>query len=325
MRGRRTQSTALTTDERYCIVGQLGTGGMGVVVEAIDLKLHRRVALKFTRTDKCDETSGAQQLQREAEAMTRAKAAGVCRLLGFASYQKRPCLVMDRLVGHTLERRLSRGPLSIAEVLSIGEQLSRALEAVHRVGLVHQDIKPANVFLTAAGSATLLDFGVAVPSGTLPEGPTAEVYGTTYYISPERILRRASDPRSDLFSLGVVLYQMIAGERPFSGTTPAEVIFNVLDAEPASLSERAPHCPAGLIQIVKRLLHKSARLRYQSASKVREALARVRQAPSDARVTSSQRQIGRRGGQGHRGPVESGRPRLDHDAPRDAAHVAAVI
>jgi serine/threonine protein kinase len=279
------ESTSSNRAERYRITGQLGLGGMGVVLEALDTWRQRRVALKFPRRPPDGRSNGRKQLTREAHAQALPNDIRICSVYDVTTCDGLPCLVMERLVGGTLEARIEAGHIGNEELVNTAVQLAEALAAVHRVGLVHQDIKPANLFLTRTGLIKLLDFGLAVSAGTLPGEPGAKkraakgaVLGTANYIAPERILRRPADLRSDLFSLGAVIYEMATGRPPFAGATPAEIIFNVLDKNPPAIHEAAPGRPIALARLVRKLLAKQPGDRYQSATAVRRALLTLRAA-----------------------------------------------
>jgi serine/threonine protein kinase len=267
--------------KRYRILGRLGVGGMGVVYEAQDQRLHRTVALKVGRHGPADGADAWRQFEREASAMARAQSPHVCAVYDLADVNGRPCLVMERLEGRTLRTRMDAGPLETLDVLDIAHQIAEALEAVHQAGLIHQDIKPSNLFVTAAGAVKLLDFGLAESrdqADDTPRRPIARpsVFGTTNYIAPERILRRPADHRSDLFSLGAVLYEMSTGRQPFAGASPAEALFNVLDKTPAPVRSQASGRVLPVDPLVRKLLAKNPEQRYRSAADVRRALAAIR-------------------------------------------------
>jgi serine/threonine-protein kinase len=268
--------------ERYRIVGTLGTGGMAVVLDAIDTVFGGHVALKFTRTPDAGAFARA-LLEQEAEAMTRANDRRICGVYGVAECEGWPCLVMERLVGQTLQAKLAAGPLEPSDAIAIAAEIVSALAAVHRIGMVHQDVKPANVFITATGRIKLLDFGLATRRGAFPtrsgsgrKGGRPSVLGTTNYIAPERILRLPADPRSDLFSLGSMMYEMVAGTSPFAAATTAEALMNVLEKDPPALD--LPRSAAGraLERLIRKLLAKDPDHRYQSATDVRKALSILR-------------------------------------------------
>jgi serine/threonine protein kinase len=274
---------ALSCEGRYRIVGQLGVGGMGIVYLASDLRLDREVAVKVVRKDRADGPGAFRQLEREAAAMVRANGPHVCSVYDLTEWDGRPCLVIERLVGDTLEARIASGRVETMELLDIAEQLAEALEAVHRVGLIHQDIKPSNVFVTTTGLIKLLDFGLAEACGVAPNDTAFghrsarhSVLGTANYIAPERILRRPVDHRSDLFSLGAVIYEMTTGRQPFAGASSAEALFNVLDSTPPPIRTVTSGRPVAIGRLVRKLLEKSPERRYRSAAGVRRDLADMR-------------------------------------------------
>lgn len=267
--------------ERYRIIGTLGTGGMAVVLDALDLVGARRVALKFARTPDAGAFARA-RLEYEAEAMRRAADRRICVAYGVETCEGWPCLVMERLIGRTLQAKLDAHPLDPREVADVAIEIAGALAAVHRVGLVHHDVKPANVFVTATGRIKLLDFGLATRRGAFPMQSGSgrrtgrpSVLGTTNYIAPERILRQPADPRSDLFSLGAVIYEMAAGRPPFAGASTAEAIMNVLEKDPPAIE--CLQSPAGraLDRVIRKLLAKDPDRRYQSAGELTKALRHV--------------------------------------------------
>lgn len=284
-------------DQRYTILGRLGEGGMGVVFEATDSKFHRPVALKFARCP-ASGLQASQRLAREAAAMALPHGSRTCSVYDLATCGGRPCLVMERLVGSTLEARLTEESLEASAVIRIAVQVTEALEAIHQVGLVHQDIKPANLFITTSGRVKVLDFGLATVFGD-PSGGAAtkragrSVMGTPNYVAPERLLKRPADFRSDLFSLGVVIYEMATGWPPFAADSPAEVIFKVLEANPASLRALAPARPVGLERIVMKLLARDPDNRYWSAADVKKALLGVDCPHPNARLQDRAPRLGR--------------------------------
>jgi serine/threonine protein kinase len=309
-------ATASCTGGRYRITGQLGMGGMGVVLAALDTWQQRRVALKFARTPLHGRSTGLRQLTREAKAQALPNDIRVCSIYDVTTCDGLPCLVMERLVGCTLEARIEAGPIGNSELVNIAVQLAEALAAVHRVGLVHQDIKPANVFVTRTGLIKLLDFGLAASPGTSSEDAASKkrtaksaVLGTANYIAPERILRRPVDPRSDLFSLGAVIYEMATGRPPFAGASSADVIFNVLDKNPQSIHAAAPGRPIALARLVRKLLAKEPGCRYQSAPAVRKALLGIRAGqPASLEHRAVSQSVFMRGI--HHGPNDDRRARL---------------
>lgn len=267
-----------TVGRRYTIVGRLGVGGMGTVFEATDSRLRRPVALKFARRN---DRSAARQLAWEAAVMSLPQHARVCSVYDLSKYRGRVCLVLERLVGDTLAARLVNGPLPTRRVVSIGSQLADALTAIHAVGLVHQDIKPSNIFLTLSGDVKVLDFGLAAVVGDRSNGGRGRQSGrsvrcTANYVAPERLLGQRADFRSDLYSLGVVLYEMAAGRAPFAADSVDAVLDRVLTHRAQPLRAFAPGHPAALDRLVAKLLAPQVQDRVQSAADVARALNRIR-------------------------------------------------
>lgn len=272
------QAVAATDGRRYKIVGRLGVGGMGTVFEATDSRLRRPVALKFARRN---DRSAARQLAWEAAVMSLPQHTRVCSVYDLSKYRGRICLVLERLVGDTLAARLADGPLATGRLVSIGTQIADALTAIHAVGLVHQDIKPSNIFLTLSGGVKVLDFGLAAVVGDPSNGRRGKrqnrsVRCTASYVAPERLLGHRADFRSDLYSLGVVLYEMATGRAPFGGDSIDSVLDSVLAHKVAPLRELAPQQPVALERLVAKLLAPQAQDRPQSADDVKRALSRIR-------------------------------------------------
>lgn len=256
----------------------LGQGGSAVVYDAIDQRLGRRVALKFL-SGHPEPREAQHALSQEAAALKRVADPRVCAGYGVDEYDGLPCLVMERLRGHDLKHLLADRTLTIAEILRLAVHMAYGLNAIHWAGLVHNDVKPANIFVTAAG-ARILDFGLATPfpSAARPaqDKPWKDsVFGTADYIAPERILRRPVTPLSDLFSFGVVLHEMITRVKLFTGASRSETVFNVLDLRPPSVTRLRPDCPAALARIVAKLLAKRPEDRFVSTSELCHALLRV--------------------------------------------------
>ncbi|HEV8397954.1 MAG TPA: serine/threonine-protein kinase [Vicinamibacterales bacterium] len=275
------------TVSHYRITGKLGTGGMGVVYDADDLKLPRKVALKFLPDELADDHDAVRRFAREASTIALLSHANICTIFDVDTHEGRQFIAMERVDGVTLKMILAREDLELPRLLDIARQITAALGAAHGKGIVHRDIKPGNVMVADDGHVKVLDFGLArqfrMPGGqdglegsTIPGRPL----GTANYMAPERILQMPLDPRSDLFSLGVILYEMATGRLPFAGASPSDTVTNVLDREPEPLTTLAPDRPAALEHVVMRLLAKRAADRYQSAEHLAEALARIQVPPS---------------------------------------------
>jgi tetratricopeptide (TPR) repeat protein len=270
----------------YEVVGLIGAGGMGVVYEARDLELSRRVALKFLSEDFSADPSAVERFRREARAASALNHPHICTIHDIGTHEGRPFIVMERLEGQTLRQPR---PLPPDRVIEIGIQIADALQAAHEAGFIHRDIKPANVFLTTRGDAKLLDFGLAKLVAARPGAGVAEndatqsmatmtrqgaIVGTLAYMSPEQLRGEPLDARTDLFSLGALLYELVTGRGPFTGPNQTFIIDGILHGDPVPPRRLNPQCPPGLDRIVARALEKEPALRYQSAAELRADLER---------------------------------------------------
>jgi len=304
------------TVSRYTIVSKLGGGGMGVVYEAEDAELGRRVAIKFLPEKAGRSAHALDRFKREARAASALNHPHICTIHDIGVYEGRPFLVMERLRGETVKAAIERQALSIDKITSLGEQIADALDAAHRAGIVHRDLKPANLFVTERGEAKILDFGLAKmasgesASDLTPDALTVageqltaagSTIGTVAYMSPEQARGEPVDARSDLFSLGVVLYQMATERLPFPGASTAELFAAILKENPILPSQLNAEIPPPLEQIILKLLEKDRAMRYQSAADMRADLQRLQRDAtlshvSGARVAASTSASHRRSG-----------------------------
>ena len=258
---------------RYRVGNLIGVGGMGAVYRAHDTRLRRPVALKFVSAALAGDPVALRQFEREAQAASSLSHPNICTIFEIDKWEGEPFLAMELLTGQTLRERLAQSTLETGPLVDLAIQISDALRAAHEHGIVHRDVKPANTFITREGPAKLLDFGLAKripieqPGDGMSTGFTAEgrILGTAHFMSPERLRGREVDPRSDLFSLGAMLYECVAGCRAFTGASMVEIIDAVLHREPPPLDERAGRQPKALLRIIGRLLEKAPDDRYDSA------------------------------------------------------------
>jgi eukaryotic-like serine/threonine-protein kinase len=279
------------TISHYRILEQLGAGGMGIVYKANDSRLDRAVALKFLPEELARQPQALERFRREARAASALNHPGICTIYDIGEQDGRAFIAMEFIDGETLRSHIHGKPLPVADILRLGIQIAEAVDAAHTEGIIHRDIKPANIFVTKRGQAKVLDFGLAklVPKGVAvtDSGDEASdstsivgmISGTPSYMSPEQIRGDSLDARTDIFSLGLVLYEMATGRQAFSGGTGGAIIEAVLTRSPVSARSINPEIPVRLEEIINKALCKDREQRYQHAAEIRTDLQQLERGP----------------------------------------------
>src|SRR5215469_15441038 len=278
----------------YRVLGKLGGGGMGVVYEAEDLKLGRHVALKFIPENLAGDPKSLERFAREARAASLLNHPNICTIHSIEDNHGHPFIVMEKLEGQSLKQHIAGHPMPVEKVLEVGVQVADALIASHVKGIVHRDIKPANIYLTPGGQVKVLDFGLAKlvhnvvtdEEGDQSLTAVGVIPGTAVYMSPEQARSETVDVRSDLFSFGVVLYEMSTGKKPFSGANSLVTLDAVLHAKPIPPRDLNPNIPVELEGIIGKAMEKDRNRRYQSAAEMKSDLALLKREAESGQIKS---------------------------------------
>src|ERR1700686_86894 len=288
------------TISHFRVIEKLGAGGMGVVYKAVDLRLDRPVALKFLPDNMVQDSQALERFRREARAASALNHPGICTIYDIGEQGGRGFIAMEFIDGETLRSHIHGKALSLEEILKLGIQIAEALDAAHAEGIIHRDIKPDNIFVTKRGPAKVLDFGLAklVPKGIASadadsggEVPGATsivgiISGTPSYMSPEQVRGDNLDERTDIFSLGLLLYEMATGRQAFSGGTGGKIIEAVLTRSPVPARNINPDIPPRLEEIINKAVHKDRDQRYQHAADIRTDLQKLERDTDSGTVSS---------------------------------------
>ena len=291
------------TISHFRIIEKLGAGGMGVVYKAQDTRLARPVALKFLPDNMVQDAQALERFRREALAASALNHPGICTIYDIGEQDSRPFIAMEFIDGETLRQHIHGQPLSLEHVLELGIQISDALDVAHSGGIIHRDIKPSNVFVTRRGQAKVLDFGLAklVAQEALPLSPEDSsskatqdavsivgiISGTPAYMSPEQVRGDDLDRRTDIFALGLLLYEMASGRQAFSGRTGGAIIEAILTRAPAPVRTMNPQIPPQLEEIIAKCLNKDRELRYATAAEVRADLQMLKRVSESGQISDT--------------------------------------
>ncbi|MCX6834459.1 MAG: protein kinase, partial [candidate division Zixibacteria bacterium] len=280
-----TDLTAGVVISHYKIISKIGAGGMGEVWLAEDTELKRKVALKFLPTDHCQDEDCRARFKREAQATAALKHPNIVTIYEVSEFKGKPFFAMEHLEGRSLDDVIKSKELSPDQVVNLAVQLCEGLHEAHQAGVIHRDIKPSNIILDKNNRPKLLDFGLATIKGAQKLTATGSTLGTIGYMSPEQVEGKKTDQRSDLFSLGVLLYELITGKAPFKGDYEAATFYAIVHVAPEPMARYKSGVSDALQRIVSKLLEKEPALRYQSAEGVLPDLKQLVASGSQDRIT----------------------------------------
>lgn len=268
-------------DKRYRIIKIIGAGGMAVVFEAFDTVLHRTIAIKMLKEDTMSDAVAVKRFVNESKAISMVSHPNIVKIYDLSVKDDCKYITMERIYGITLKKHMNKkGALSLKETLSYSEQILRALEHAHSMGIIHRDIKPQNIMLLENGRVKVADFGIAKLPNAETITMTDQAIGTVFYISPEQASSKPIDPRSDLYSLGILMYEMITGKLPFTGDNPVAVALMQVTHQPQPPRELNPNIPVGLEQIIMRAIEKNPERRFQNANQMMRQIIQLKSNPS---------------------------------------------
>ncbi len=276
---------------RYEVIEEVGRGGMGVVYKANDTKLKRTVALKFLPPDLIRNAEAKERFFREAQAAAALDHPNICTVHEIDEAEEKTFISMAYIEGQSLKEKIEQGPLEMDEALDIAIQVAEGLEEAHKKGVVHRDIKSANIMVTEKGQAKIMDFGLAKVAGTSLVTKEGTTLGTVAYMSPEQTRGESVDHRTDIWSLGVVVYEMLTGQLPFKGDYEQAVIYSILNEEPEPMTSLRTEVPVEMNQIVKKSLQKDSEKRYQQVDDIINSLRHLKKTLESGRLYRSEEQI----------------------------------
>ena len=294
-------TTGTTFAGRYQIIEELGKGGMGRVYKVLDTRIKEKIALKLIRRDLCPDKETVERFSNELKFARKIRHKNVCQMFDLGEAEGTHYITMEYVPGEDLKNMIRMsGQLGTATAIAVARQVSEGLEEAHKLGVVHRDLKPQNIMIDRDGKARIMDFGIARSLEGQGITRAGTIIGTPEYMSPEQVEGREVDQRSDIYSLGVILYEMLTGRVPFEGDTPFTVGVKIRSETPRDPKEFNPQVPPDLSRLVLKCLEKDRQARYQDASEVHEELEKIeRGIPTAARIIPPTKPVTSKGNHGH--------------------------